>query len=106
MLVGCVTTTKRGRNKGCRVWNEASLPPQANLLYLYGGQDEKLHVSRAYYITDKLGQPLCAGDGMISVADAEGKEQCHPWTLSLYLKVSGVKYPSRAGFFCVKKAIR
>lgn len=66
--------------------------------YLFPGD-----TSGEYYIADKLGQSLCMGDGKIVTANAEGKEQSHPWTLALYLKVSGIKYPSRTGFYCVQK---
>ena len=66
--------------------------------YLFPGD-----TSGEYYIADKLGQSLCMGDGKIVTANAEGKEQSHPWTLALYLKVSGIKYLSRTGFYCVQK---
>ena len=55
-----------------------------------------------YYIADSSGVAIMSGE-IISVEDAAGNEQKLQWTLETFLKVSNIRYQSRAKFFCVKK---
>lgn len=56
-----------------------------------------------FYIADSRGAEVWNGD-KIKIDGGEGtsQEECL-WTLEQYIKLSRVKYPSKAKFFCVKK---
>ena len=57
-----------------------------------------------YYVANGRGMPICT-DEYIQIDDDEGKEECIPWTLQAYIKLSSIKYASKARFYCVKKYI-
>ena len=58
--------------------------------------------SASYYIADGCGVAITGGEN-ITVEDAGGKEQTLQWTLDTFLKMSNIRYQSRAQFFCVQK---
>ena len=55
-----------------------------------------------YYIAKANVIPVSTGD-TITMAQADGAEHQVPWSLETYLKVSRIKYPSKAQFYCVQK---
>ena len=54
-----------------------------------------------YYLAERSGVRIDGED--IVIDDASGGERKLPWTLSVYLKASGVRYKSRAMINCVQK---
>ena len=58
--------------------------------------------SAEYYIAKANGIPVSTGD-TITMAQADRTEQQVPWSLETYLKVSRIKYQSKAQFYCVQK---
>ena len=54
-----------------------------------------------YYMSNGRGMPICDGE-YIRVDNDEGKEELIPWTLETYIKLSNIKYASKAHFYCVK----
>ena len=58
--------------------------------------------SGEYYIANASGTPVSSGDSIV-MSQADGAEQKVPWSLETYLKVSKIKYQSKARFYCVQK---
>ena len=56
----------------------------------------------SYYLADGCGVAITGGEN-ITVEDAGGKEQTLQWMLDAFLKMSNIRYQSRAKFFCVQK---
>ena len=56
----------------------------------------------SYYMADTSGTRVCI-DGFIIVDKADGSEQQVPWTVETYIKMSNMKYPSKARFYCVEE---
>ena len=54
-----------------------------------------------YYMSNGRGMPICDGE-YIRVDNDEGEEELIPWTLETYIKLSNIKYASKARFYCVK----
>lgn len=54
-----------------------------------------------YYMADGTGTAI--GSNSFSIDLEDKTKTVLPWTLSNYLKVSGVKYPSRLRLYCVRK---
>ena len=65
---------------------------------------EEEQESNDFYIADSRGVAIWNADKI--EVDVEGigqtARECD-WTLEKYIKVSGMKFPSKAHFFCVKK---
>ena len=40
---------------------------------------------------------------LMSIIRVKGEEELIPWTLETYIKLSSIKYASKARFYCVKK---
>lgn len=57
-----------------------------------------------FYIADSRGAEVWNGDKIALDVEQSGEktEECK-WTLQKYIKLSRIKYPSKARFFCVKK---
>jgi len=49
--------------------------------------------------------PIYSGEH-IQVDNDDGVEEFIPWTLEAYIKLSSIKYPSKARFYCVKKFVK
>ena len=64
-----------------------------------GGLDDA-----SYYIADGSGVAITGGEN-ITVEDASGNENTVPWMLDTFLKMSNIRYQSRAKFFCVQKTL-
>ena len=60
--------------------------------------DEELKDAEIY-IADSRGARICNK----LVLDSDGKEVEVDWTLSKYISLSNMKYPSKARFYCVRK---
>ena len=54
-----------------------------------------------YYLADGGGSAI--GSSSFVVDQPDGSQQTLPRTLSNYLKVSGIRYPSRLRLYCVRK---
>ena len=54
-----------------------------------------------YYLADGSGTAI--GSSSFIVDQPDGSQQTLPWTLSNYLRVSGIRYPSRLRLYCVRK---
>ena len=48
---------------------------------------------------------ICGEEENIRFDNDEGQEECVPWTLQMYIKLSNITYVSRATLYCVKKLI-
>lgn len=70
------------------VWPEESAWPEASNNY-------------QYYIADGTGTAV--GLSAFNIDLPSGAKETLPWTLSNYLKVSNIKYPSRLRLYCVRK---
>ena len=59
----------------------------------------------SFYIADSRGIEIWNSDTIEIDTEGSGskKESCL-WSLGNYIKLSGIKYPSKARFFCVKKS--
>ena len=55
-----------------------------------------------YYISNGRGMPIYSGEH-IHVDNDDVVEELIPWTLEAYIKLSNIKYPSKARFYYVKK---
>lgn len=55
-----------------------------------------------YYIADLRGVPVAVGDN-IHIQKSDGTQEKVQWSLRSYLKLSGIKYQSRARLYCVQK---
>jgi hypothetical protein len=55
-----------------------------------------------YFIADGSGSSICTSS-TFNIELADGSKQELPWTLSNYMKVSNIKYPSRLRLYCVRK---
>lgn len=55
-----------------------------------------------YYVSNGRGMPIYTGEH-IRVDNEDGVEELIPWTLETYIKLSNIKYPSKARFYCVKR---
>ena len=53
-----------------------------------------------FYLADASGALITDGDFEVELTDGSNQEL--PWTLGNYLKVSSIKYPSRAKLYCVR----
>ena len=51
-----------------------------------------------YYLADSSGVQMTS---LLKVESHDGEVEV-PWTIPLYLKISGMKWQSRARFFCVR----
>ena len=60
--------------------------------------------SNSFYIADSRGVEIWNSDEVKVDVESSGQNQesCE-WNLERYIKLSGIKYPSKARFFCVKK---
>lgn len=56
-----------------------------------------------YYIADINGVPI-ATDDLLRLQKSNEEQRVVPWTVQGYLKASGVRYQSKARFYCVQKA--
>lgn len=56
-----------------------------------------------FYVADSRGVPIWSSD-KITVDTEEGQEELE-WTLIRHIKLSNVKYPSKAKYFCVRKGM-
>ena len=45
-----------------------------------------------------------SGD-FIQIDNDDGEEECIPWTLEAYIRLSSIRYASKARLYCVKKFI-
>ena len=54
-----------------------------------------------YFLADGTRTDVASCAFKIDLAD--GSKETLPWTLSNYLKVSNIKYPSRLRLYCVRK---
>ena len=63
-------------------------------------EDERQH--NTFYIADSRGVAIWNSDKM-EVDTGKGISKKCEWTLSNYIKLSRIKYPSKAKFFCVKQ---
>lgn len=66
--------------------------------------DESERESCEYYIANGQGISIC-NDHHICVDNVDGEEEHIPWTLQTYIKLSSIRYASKARFYCVKKFI-
>ena len=57
-----------------------------------------------YYVANGRGMCICSED-IIRVDNADGEEEHIPWTLQTYIKLSTIRYASKARFYCVKKYV-
>ena len=57
-----------------------------------------------YYVSNGRGICISNGDS-IRVDNNDGEEECIPWTLQTYIKLSSIRYASKARFYCVKKFV-
>ena len=57
------------------------------------------------YISNGCGMPIYSGEH-IQVDNDDGVEELIPWTLEAYVKLSHIKYPSKARFYCGKKFVK
>ena len=57
-----------------------------------------------YYIANGRGMCIC-NEEYIRVDNADGEEECIPWSLQTYIRLSSIRYASKAQFYCVKKYI-
>lgn len=57
-----------------------------------------------FYIADTRGVAVWSGDSIAMDLEGSGErtKECE-WTLGKYIKLSRIKFPSKARFFCVKK---
>ena len=55
-----------------------------------------------FYVANGHGLPICCGDN-IAIDNDQGEEELIPWSLGMYIKLSNVRYASKACFYCVKK---
>ena len=56
------------------------------------------------YVANGRGMCICSED-IIRVDNADGEEEHIPWTLQTYIKLSTIRYASKARFYCVKKYV-
>ena len=56
-----------------------------------------------YYIANGRGMPICDAD-CIRMDNEKGIEEKVPWTLETYIKLSHIRYASKARFYCVKRS--
>ena len=65
---------------------------------------EEEQESNYFYIADSRGVAIWNGDKIEIYVEETGQtvQECD-WTLEKYIKLSGMKFPSKARFFCVKK---
>lgn len=61
----------------------------------------KGHKNYQYFLADGSGTAIDSGSFELDLPD--GSKESLPWTLSNYLKVSNIRYPSRARLYCVRK---
>ena len=55
-----------------------------------------------FYVANGRGLPICCGDN-IAIDNDQGEEELIPWSLGMYIKLSNVRYASKARFYCIKK---
>ena len=60
------------------------------------------NVGCEYYLSDSSGLPICM-NGKTILQKRNGNRESHPWTLTNWLKMSGVRYYTRTKLFCVQK---
>ena len=57
-----------------------------------------------FYIADSKGVPISSGGSISMDLESSGENtKEYEWTLERYIKLSRIKYPSKARFFCVMK---
>ncbi|CAI8021362.1 hypothetical protein GBAR_LOCUS12679, partial [Geodia barretti] len=67
--------------------------------------DDDLESSECeYYIANGRGMSIHSGD-FIQINNDDGEEECIPWTLEAYIRLSSIRYASKARLYCVKKFI-
>jgi hypothetical protein len=54
-----------------------------------------------YFMADGSGSAI--GSDSFDIEHPNGLKEILPWTLTNYLKVSNIKYPSRLRLYCVRK---
>lgn len=65
---------------------------------IYSQQDR---ANAEFYIADTRGFPIWNSDKI--VIDVESGTEELEWTLGRHIRLSNVKYPSKAKFYCVRK---
>lgn len=63
--------------------------------------DEELKGAE-FYIADSRGAAICSTIQL----DSDGNDKEVTWTLSRYMSLSNMKFPSKARFYCVRKGKR
>ena len=58
-----------------------------------------------YYVANGRGMCVYGNEDYIRIDNDDGQEECIPWTLQTYIKLSSVRYASRARLYCVKRFI-
>ena len=71
---------------------------------VFPDDDESDRDSCFYYVATGRGIPI-SSEEFIRVENDDGIEECIPWTLQTYIKLSSIKYASKARFYCVKKYV-
>ena len=67
---------------------------------------EKEQESHKFYIADSRGVEIWNSDQIEVDVECSGeKHKCCDWSLEKYIKLSGIKYPSKARFFCVEQLV-
>ena len=100
---------KRGRGVLDRAFKPSRIPFHKNCSYkrmvekckneIYPDSQPGTH----YYIADSTGAAICsASSESITVDTREGDEKTLPWCLATYLKLTNVRYQSKARFYCVE----
>lgn len=67
---------------------------------VYSEEEQK---SAEFYVADSRGIPIWNSD-TIKINVDDGTEELE-WTLSRYIKISNIKYPSKARFYCVRRGL-
>ena len=89
MEVGSFSSARRQTSQGCLKSRGVKVFPEGPIK------------EAEYYISERNGVRSDGED--IVIDDASGGERKLPWTLSVYLKASRVRYKSRAMINCVQK---
>ena len=63
------------------------------------------NASRQFYLADGSGTCIEQPQSQFEVSRADGQQEVLPWTLENYLKVSNLKFASRARLYCVMKTL-
>ena len=63
------------------------------------GEEKSQHYD--YFLADGSGSSI--GSTAFTVSNSDGSKEILPWTVSNYLRISGLKYPSRMRLYCGQK---